>query len=510
MKAFSLSILVGALLSRTDAAEQKHIDDACSDVWGVIGCSTSVQYPDYPRAINDNKGNQIGAEIVPKDVNICTAIDEALGSPDFVNNAEAYCSCLTNAIYWGTSSDARPSYDGQINAHLTRGYLDVISRDETCLSDSGYSIVTDRASVVRNQLAATGWTFIRAPEIDVATYRKLAKAVMSCYTGTCDGPKVRAFFADYVQNSYSVTESDFVGMLNKWVSLFTTLKKKTTDVQTYSKQVQARLKTVSAKVNSVKANVCKNNACKGSTPANAFKKYASTIATVKSLQGVPSAAGKSLANIPKMTQITQNTIKYTTTPADEAYYLNLMNEYHINSLRDVIKAFRVTQYLPQAAEDLKKLTGTFNLISNHAGAAKTGATSINQILSVNWAKNSQLSKTASGRKVRDGLISIQKSFRNDLKGPLDNLIKANKAVEDILVQLPLRKKRLEFSSGGVSYNRWIDAQMPVPCKKQMTYSRPIGGFTATMPYEEIQACEFGPQKVPFIKNVIPYMKYRFV
>ncbi|KAF5671851.1 hypothetical protein FCIRC_8596 [Fusarium circinatum] len=156
------------------------------------------------------------------------------------------------------------------------------------------------------------------------------------------------------------------------------------------------------------------------------------------------------------------------------------------------------------------LTGTFNLISNHAGAAKTAATSISQILSVNWAKNAQLSKTASGRKVRDGLINIQKSFRNDLKGPLDNLIKANKAVEDILIQLPLRKKRLEFSSGGVSYNRWINAQMPVPCKKEKTYSQTIGGFSASMPYEEVQACEFGPQKVSFIRTVIPYMKYRFV
>lgn len=51
MKAFSLSILLGAFLSRTDAAEQKHIDDACSDVWGVIGCSSTVTYPDYPKPI---------------------------------------------------------------------------------------------------------------------------------------------------------------------------------------------------------------------------------------------------------------------------------------------------------------------------------------------------------------------------------------------------------------------------------------------------------------------------
>ncbi|KAL5591636.1 hypothetical protein FOVSG1_010525 [Fusarium oxysporum f. sp. vasinfectum] len=462
---------------RLDTQLEKHIDEACSDVWGVINCGSSVTYPSYPRAVNDNNGKQIDTEIVTEEKNICDAVREALGSNDFVDNAETYCTCLSNAVYWSTSSNAKPSFDGQINAHITGPYLDWIHKDEI---------------------------------IDVATYKRLAKAVMSCYTGTCDGPKVRAFFASYVENADSVIDSDFVRMLNKWVALFDTLKKRTTDVQTYSKQVQARLKTVSSKVNSVKANVCKNNACKGSTPANAFKKYASTIATVKSLQGVPSAAGKSLANIPKMTQITRNAIKYTTTPADEAYYLKLMDEYQINSLRDVVKAFRVTQYLPQAAEDLKKLTGTFNLISNHAGAAKTAATSINQILSVNWAKNSELSKTTSGRKVRDGLINIQRSFRNDLKGPLDNLIKANKAGEDILVQVPLRKKRLEFYSGGVSYSRWTNARMPVPCKKENTKSWTIGGFPASYTYQEVQACEFGPTKVPFIKNVIPYMKYRFV
>ncbi|SCO90562.1 uncharacterized protein FRV6_14690 [Fusarium oxysporum] len=475
MKAFSFYILLGALFSRADAAEQKHIDEAYSDVWGVINCDSSITYPNYPRPLNDINGIQIDTEIVPKEVNICDAVRDALGSDDFVNNAETYCTCLSNAVYWGSSSNAKPSFDGQINAHITGPYLDWIHKEETRLSNNDYTITTDRAPVVKNQLAATnGWTFVQAPEIDVATYKRLSKAVMSCYTGTCDGPKVRAFLASYVENADSVINSDFVRMLNKWVALFETLKKRTKDVQNYSKQVQARLKTVACKVNSVKANVCKNNA-------------------FKSLQGVPIAAGKALANIPKMTQITLNAIKYTTTP-DEA----------------IIKAFRVTQYLPQAAEDLKKLTGTFNLISNHAGVAKTAATSIDQILSANWVRNSELSKTASGRKVRDGLINIQRGFRNDLTGPLDNLIKANKAVEDILIQLPLRKKRLEFSSGCVSYSRWTNARMPVLCKKEDTKFYLIGGFPASYTYQQVQTCEFGPTKVPFIKNVIPYMRYRFV
>jgi len=52
MKAFSFYLLLGVLFSRTDAAEQKHIDEACSDVWGVINCDSSITYPNYPRPVN--------------------------------------------------------------------------------------------------------------------------------------------------------------------------------------------------------------------------------------------------------------------------------------------------------------------------------------------------------------------------------------------------------------------------------------------------------------------------
>ncbi|EXA36217.1 hypothetical protein FOQG_13437 [Fusarium oxysporum f. sp. raphani 54005] len=131
MKAFSFYILLGALFSRTDAAEQKHIDEACSDVWGVINCDSSITYPNYPRPVNDINGIQIDTEIVPKEVNICDAVRDALGSDDFVNNTETYCTCLSNAVYWGSSSNAKPSFDSQINAHITGPYLDWIHKDET-------------------------------------------------------------------------------------------------------------------------------------------------------------------------------------------------------------------------------------------------------------------------------------------------------------------------------------------------------------------------------------------
>lgn len=211
-----------------------------------------------------------------------------------------------------------------------------------------------------------------------------------------------------------------------------------------------------------------------------------------------------------MSQITRTAIKYSTTAADEKYYVGLVEDYQINTIRDLIKAFRITEYMPQAGEDLRNLVNRFNLISKHAPDAKAAAKSIDQILATNWAKNSELAKTSSGRKVRDGLIKIQKAFKDDLKGPLANLVKSNKAVEDLLAKFPLRKKRLEFASGGVYFNRWTDVQMEVPCSVPKTKTYNDGPFSASHSWNEIEACDFGPKKVNFVKHAIPYIKYRFI
>ncbi|KAI1068560.1 hypothetical protein LB507_004244 [Fusarium sp. FIESC RH6] len=477
MKTYASITLLNLALLTVNAAEQKDINTSCDEVWGVIGCSRFIQYPSFIKATYDGMGNQNGIEVVSEDVNICTAVQEALGNRDFVDMAVPNCQCLNLASYYGDSSDYKSIFDGQINQGVREYALDDISKAET---------------------------------VDVATYRKLVKAVASCYSGTCDGPKIRAFFVSYLDKAEGMIDSDLVQMLNDWVALFASLKQKTTDVQTYAKQVQSRLKSVSSKVESVKASVCRNSACKGSTSSNAFKKFYSTISTIKGLQGVPNAAEKSLANLPKMTQITRTAIKYSTTPADEKYYVGLIEDYRINTIRDVIKAFRVTEYMPQAGEDLRNLVNRFNLISKHAPDAQAVATSINQILATNWAKNSELAKTASGRKVRDGLIKIQKAFKDELKGPLANLIKSNKAVEDLLVKFPLRKKRLEFTSGGVYFNRWTDVQMKVPGTVSKTKTFTDGSFYRDHSWDEIQAFDFGPKKVNLVKHALPYIKYRFI
>lgn len=76
-------------------------------------------------------GNQNGIEVVSEDVNICTAVQEALGNRDFVDMAVPNCQCLNLASYYGDSSDYKSIFDGQINQGVREYALDDISKAET-------------------------------------------------------------------------------------------------------------------------------------------------------------------------------------------------------------------------------------------------------------------------------------------------------------------------------------------------------------------------------------------
>jgi hypothetical protein len=82
------------------------------------------------------------------------------------------------------------------------------------------------------------------PQVDMPLYRQLATAMESCQLDGCDPVKLREFFSGYISNAEGITDSEFVRMLNTWVSIFETLKKQVAAVKQASKLVQTRLATV--------------------------------------------------------------------------------------------------------------------------------------------------------------------------------------------------------------------------------------------------------------------------
>ncbi|KAM6511494.1 hypothetical protein FALCPG4_016498 [Fusarium falciforme] len=319
-----------------------------------------------------------------------------------------------------------------------------------------------------------------------------------CQLDGCDPVKLRDFFAGYIGNAEGITDSEFVRMLNTWVSIFEILKKQTAAVNQASKLVQTRLATANG-------SACHHH-------LRLLAGIVSTmLSTVKGLGAVTGLSDKGTKNIPGMISLTKNSLSYTKSAAEGSYYVDLFQNFKMSTLRDFAKAFKVTEYFPPAAEKIKNSLVPISDIKKYAAQGRTGLTQIDYVLGVQWSKNNELAKTAAGRKVRDGFINIQKSVKTELRTPVYNLVKAIDALQVTIDKLPLTNKKLEWSFGAAPYTRWSEHEMKVPCAQEKTQTFTLNGWpSAPFTWTEVTSCEWGPTKIQYSKHFIPYIKYRFV
>ncbi|KAI8651398.1 hypothetical protein NCS55_01384100 [Fusarium keratoplasticum] len=492
MRSSLLSILLGWIAQHA-VAVQIPIDEACGGVYGGFGW-------------------QCGTKVNTERIDVCEAVKRALGSGEFANHASRNCQCFPQAIDLPKNGLYKPYYEGALIGSLSDYFFRSIYSLERCIADDGISIKTDRATVIQNQISKTcGWTVAQGPDLDMTLYRQLTTAMEPCQLDGCDPVKLRDFFVGYISNVEGIADSKFVRMLNTWVSIFETLKKQVAAVNQASKLVQTRLATVNGKVSSTKASVCKETACKSSTVTAHFGKISTMLSTVKGLGAVTGISDKGTKNIPGMISLTKTSLSYTKNAAEGSYYVDLFQNFKMSTLRDFAKAFKVTEYFPPAAEKIKNSLVPISDIKKYAAQGRTGLTQIDYVLGVQWSKNKELAKTVAGRKVRDGFINIQKSVKIDLRTPVYNLIKAIDALQLTVDKLPLTNKKLEWSFGAAPYTRWSEHEMKVPCVQEKTQTFTLNGWpSAPFTWTDVTSCEWGPTKIQYSKNFIPYIKYRFV
>ncbi|KAI8650584.1 hypothetical protein NCS57_01392500 [Fusarium keratoplasticum] len=477
----SLSILLGWIAQHA-VAVQMPIDKACGGVYGITQCNSQFfTYPTTTERILCGFGWQCGTKVNTERIDVCEAVKRALGSGDFANHASRNCQCFPQAIGLPKNGLYKPYYEGALIGSLSDYFFRSIYSLERCIADDGITIKTDRATVIQNQISNTrGLTVAREPDVGMPLYRQLATAMEPCQLDGCDPVKLCDFF--------------FVRMLNTWVSIFETLKKQVAAVNQASNLVQTRLATVNGKVSSTKASV-----------------FSTMLSTVKGLGAVTGFSDKGTKNIPGMISLTKTSLSYTKSAAEGSYYVDLFQNFNMSTLRDFAKACKVTEYFPPAAEKIKNSLVPISNIKKYAAQGRTGLTQIDYMLGVQWPKNKELAKTAAGRKVRDGFINIQKSVKIDLRTPVYNLIKAIDALQLTVDKLPLTNKKLEWSFGAAPYTRWSEHEMKVPCAQEKTQTFTLNGWpSAPFTWTDVTSCEWGPTKIQYSKNFIPYIKYRLV
>lgn len=182
----------------------------------------------------------------------------------------------------------------------------------------------------------------------------------------------------------------------------------------------------------------------------------------------------------------------------------------IKSFKSIMKGFgRLIQDLPAAANQLKNDITHLVLLTKRSTGAKKAASQIKTVLAPKFKDNKELAKTKAGRQVRDGFIQIQGIVKKDLKDPVDKLVKAISALNTDLSKLQVRAGKLQLSHGAVGYDRFNTWDFDYPCVQWVTDHFTDGQWTEEFTYPVYSACFYDSGTVNFVRNWIPYLKYRF-
>lgn len=231
---------------------------------------------------------------------------------------------------------------------------------------------------------------------------------------------------------------------------------------------------------------------------------------VKALSNIPAAADSAAKSISPIQRINYDLFETRLQQPDTERAVKLIMEGTLDSLRDLTFGFYIAQYMPTAADRLKKQIVPIGVLTNHRSRGSAALKKLDAVLAKKWKNDKELSKTAATRKVRDGFINIQSTIKKKLRDPLIKLNKELKTLDDALNKFQLRRKRIELSTGGIGYRRWTDNSFTMPCKFTIEEFFTVDGYTDSFSYPAFQPCEYGPESINLPNHHIPYIRWRFI
>ncbi|KAM5385577.1 hypothetical protein ACJZ2D_000776 [Fusarium nematophilum] len=451
-----------------------------------------------------------GIIVRTRDVNICSAINDVMPDTGFVDNAKPLCECLPWALADSQNKNLKDQwYNGDIRGALD-GALMHTQEDKECLVDAGYTIQDNRLSVANSLVSKDGWTLLRAPDFDAEMHFYLVSRLDYCRTVGCES-YLKDIFAPWMEKGDKIRNNELVRTMRDWVTLMGVLKKRVAAVKTAARLVQTRANSVSSKVSAVSKRVCQKNACKGKTANANLKRVNTALKTTRELRDIPAKSDEAAKRIPTITSHINSAIASFSKVPNNNHWLDLFNKGKIDSMATIMNAFgTIFEDVPRHITAVRSTMHPLIHLTKHATRGQTSLNLINGALRPNWKANKELSKTAAGRKVRDGFIQMQTIMRKELQGPVTELIKALKALDKDLAKLTLRRHKLELAQGAAGYDHWHDFEFDYPCTEIQTRVFVEDVFSASRSWPEFSPCYFTNQRIKFPRGYLPYMKYRFV
>ncbi|XEV01194.1 hypothetical protein FSHL1_006481 [Fusarium sambucinum] len=453
-----------------------------------------------------------GINIMTEKRGVCQAVRDTLGNigNEFIDKSGAMCGCVPKVFSLIKSGiwDRIGTVAGLLN--IDSVIITEVIRLQKCIIDKKLGVKDDRDEVIEEQLTPEGgWVVLRAKEIDIATYAEMVAAISPCLSGICDPTNISYFFTRYLKDTATQFGLQHPKMLLEWIKLFEKLNSVVVAINSSSKTVATNVAIVSNKVRTTQKATCTGKLCVGAGISTFNKKVANAIASTQALMNMQNAASDSAKNALVMVERTKRVIKTSESIPQASFFVNLIQSGKLSKLEDIGQAIQLTTDLPEAVAELRGLLSPIaDLATGFKPLSEKALAAIEEVIAYPWNKHAKELQADSSGNLKKGLVEIQSLFKTQLQKPLKDVNTGVSNLQVLAESSPVKPGNFQYDSGIVSYNRWTELAMDVPCMKKARSKFELSGFKTFYDSRQFYSCKFGPQQIPWPDHYIPYIKFR--
>ncbi|RSL52406.1 hypothetical protein CEP53_008102 [Fusarium sp. AF-6] len=551
------SVIATALLLLSQPASAQNMTEICAGVPGIQGCTGAIKIPvkaklktcrtkyysidpcktkksfRYPCPIWSNpfrmcdgttcvpgtveKWTDVpcGIDIITKTISVCQSIRDTLGGAgsSFIDKANTLCNCLPQMGWLVNSGRYDSAFRPDGSLKVESDVVTNVIRLQNCFLEKELGVKDNRHEVYAKELTPKdGWLVFTAPEITSATYAELVVAVSPCLTGVgCNPVAVAAFFKRYVTSAALGISFQLASLLLGWVETFGSMKTKVSTIIGAANTIKTSVAALPGKVDTTKKSVCKGKLCSGPGVTAFLTKVNKAIAAAQSLQNIRQSADKAASAIPEMISIADKAIAVSKKVPNSSFFLDLIQSGSFTKATDILESIQIVKKLPESVEEIEATVGPVqDLVSKYEPLVKTVSATVKEVSSFSWTPYTKELQVDSSGKLRGLLIGLQNTIQLQLGEPLDDLTTAIKSLKDGLATLPVNKSNFEYDADVTSYSRWSDVSVPAPCSKQNKANFELAGYKTSYNYPSFYRCDYGPQRVPWPRHFVPYVKIKMI
>lgn len=210
-----------------------------------------------------------------------------------------------------------------------------------------------------------------------------------------------------------------------------------------------------------------------------------------------------------MISIADKAIEVSKVVPNAGFFMDLIQSGSFTKVTDILESIQIVKKLPQSVKELEATVGPVQeLVSKYESIVKTVSASVKEVTSFSWTPYTKELQADSSGRLRSLLTGVQNTIQLQLGEPLDDLTVGIKSLKDSLANLPMGKSKFDYDADVAYYSRWSDLSVPAPCSKQNKANFELAGYKTSYNYPSFYRCEYGPQRVPWPRHFVPYMKIK--